>query len=277
VQNGNVVNCNIGIEIGGALKSVTIDNVNIYDNIYNGVGQGGIVLFTNAQVEDFNIKNVNEINATYNAIASTLNIQLTGNVTEQLIISDCNNFSMRCPSRVDGNVLISNSNIIKRDATEPLISQGGTLAVSNSTITFVAGANDLLFMTQSCSATAQAVISNCVFNNTSWVIAGGLNTLVSNCIFNDCRVDWDCITENSTAKFNNCEWHNTSLECLRTQFYDLTNDTFIVQNCSFYTGAATAILKRTFSPTYVILQGNTYDSTSLTDLTTTSSVNNVAN
>lgn len=277
VQNGNVINCNIGIEIGGALKSVTIDSVNLYDNVYNFSTQGGIVLYTAAQVSDFSVRNVSEINPTYVANASTLNIELTGNISQQLTISDCDSFSIRSPATITGNVLIANSNIVKRDAVNPLIAQTGSVQVVNCSFSFVAGGNSELFMTQDCGTAAQAVVSNCVFNGTDWLIAGGINTLVSNCIFNDCRVDWDSITENSTIKFNNCEWHNTSLECLRTQFYDLTNDTFIVQNCSFYTGAAIAILKRNYSPTYVVLQGNTYSSTNLTDLTTTSSVNNVLN
>jgi hypothetical protein len=77
-------------------------------------------------------------------------------------------------------------------------------------------------------------------------------------------------------KVNNCTWKNTTLECIRTQFYNNTNDTFIAQNNTFLTGAAVAILKRTFDPDYVVLQGNTFNNAALTNLTTTSAVNNVA-
>ena len=98
-----------------------------------------------------------------------------------------------------------------------------------------------------------------------------------NLIFTNSQFKWNISNNNPTLKMVNCLWSmNDATECWYGNFYNVTKDSVIIQNCTFYTSATYAVKLQNTAPDYLVLQGNTYNNANLTDMTPTSNVNNVA-
>jgi hypothetical protein len=276
IENGYITFYARGVAPSGTMDSLTIKNVTFKDGNYTTAGTG-CVAFDNVSINEITIDNIREINATYtDTDAASFNYITDGaSGNKNLTITNCNGITTKTVAGLN-NVTINNCLIYKRSSNFDLIGQNGLLTVSNSTIEQLAG-NTAIFNGAACGNSAETLISNTKFVNiSSFNTFKGLRLSINNCLFSETRLDWNTNLNDCLLKVNNCTWKNTTLECIRTQFYNNTNDTFIAQNNTFLTGAAVAILKRTFDPDYVVLQGNTFNNAALTNLTTTSAVNNVA-
>lgn len=275
IENGYITFYARGITPSGTMDSLTVRNVTFKDGNYTSAGTG-CVAFDSVSINQITIDNIREINATYtNTDAASFNYIANGaSGDKNLTITNCKGITAKTVAGLN-NVVIDNCYLYKRSANFDLIGQNGLLTVSNTIVEQLSG-NTGIFNGAACGNVAETLINNTKFVNiSSFNTFKGLRLSLNNCLFSETRLDWDTNLNNCLLKVNNCTWKNTTLECIRTQFYNNTNDTFIAQNNTFLTGAAVAILKRTFDPDYVILQGNTYNNAALTDLTTTSSVNNV--
>lgn len=276
IENGYITFYARGVSTTGTMDLLTVKNVVFKDGLYTSEGSG-CVAFDSVSFNQITIDNIREINATYtNTDAASFNYIANGaSGDKNLTITNCKGITTKTVAGLN-NVTIDNCYLYKRSSTYDLIGQNGLLTVSNTIVEQLSG-NTGVFNGSACGNTAETLINNTKFVNiSSFNTFKGPKLSFNNCLFSETRLEWNVNLNDCLLKVNNCTWKNTTLECIRTQFYNNTNDTFIVQNNTFLTGAAVAILKRTFDPDYVILQGNTYNSAALTDLVTTSSVNNVA-
>ena len=275
IENGYITFYARGVAPQGTMDSLTVRNVTFKDGNYTTAGTG-CVTFDSVSINQITIDNIREINATYtDTDAASINWISASGGDKNLTITNCKGITTKTASGLN-NVVIDNCYLYKRSSNFDLIAQNGLLTVSNTIVEQLSG-NATIFNGAVCGNTAETLINNTKFVSiSSFNTFKGLRLSFNNCLFSETRLDWNTNLNDCLLKVNNCTWKNTTLECIRTQFYNNTNDTFIVQNNTFLTGAAVAILKRNFDPDYVILQGNTYNNAALTDLTTTSSVNNVA-
>lgn len=275
IENGYVTFYARGVTPSGTMDSLTVKNVTFKDGNYTSAGTG-CVAFDNVSINQITIDNIREINATYtDTDAASVNWISASGGDKNLTITNCKGITTKTVAGLN-NVTINNCLLYKRSPNFDLIGQNGLLTVSNSIIEQLAGSTGI-FNGAACGNSAETLISNTKFVNiSSFNTYKGLRLSIDNCFFSETRIDWDTNLNDCLFKVNNCTWKNTTLECIRTQFYNNTNDTFIAQNNTFLTGATVAVLKRTYDPDYVVLQGNTYNCTTLTNLTTTSAVNNVS-
>jgi hypothetical protein len=280
VNSVRVNNYNVGISILSGVDAVIVDGVALTDGVYSQSNFGGILLNLNGGfINKVSCSNIVEVNANYtNSDAGTINVfngsgtglrefylnRITGTLVmrqgmDKTFISDC---SIDC-----------------RTATYKIVS-GIYVFVSNTYFNYVSG-NGRVFANTLSTSTEQYV--NCRFYAFSSGLNPGLNTLnvsqllIDNCVFAQSQLKWAIDNNNPVLKMSNCLWEmNTATECWYGNFYNVAKDTVIIQNCTFYTTATYAVKQWNATPDYLVLQGNTYSSANLTDMTATSATNNVA-
>lgn len=275
VNNVRVKNYNVGIAILAGVDSVIIENVTLADGQYTNGGSGGVVLDLNGNlINKLSISNVKELNATYtNADAATVNLfSVNGTGLRELYVDKLIG-SLTTRGTFDKQI-INNSEITYRSTNYYCV---GALKTRVSNTRFInSSSNGKVFA--NADITAQEQFVNCQFNGFS-----SLNTfavsqlLMSNCLFDESQFRWAVSNNGPVLKMDNCLWNMSSAtECWYGNFYNVTKDTVIIQNSTFYTTATYAIKQWNHTPDYLVLQGNTYNNANLTDMTPTSAANNVA-
>ena len=276
VNNVRIKNYNVGVAILANVDSIIVDNLTLVDGKYANSGAGGVVLDLNGGfINTLFISSVKELNPTYtSAEAATINFFSTnGTGLREAYLSKIVG-SLTSKNGLARQV-ISDSTITCRTVNN-YVTAAADVRVSNTRF-INSSSNGKVF--SNFDAAAQEQFANCQFAGFS----AGLNTfassqlLMSNCIFTDSQLKWAISNNNPTLKMINCLWSmSDATECWYGNFYNVTKDTVIIQNCTFYTTATYAIKLWNNAPDYLVLQGNTFNNANLTDMVPTSNVNNVA-
>ena len=197
----------------------------------------------------------------------------------KLVITDCVDFSIVNRSNDSGieEIFVTNSSILHGSDGGYGTFKAGKIYVSNCDIRWRGAATlQTSFITDDLNRT-NAHFSNCYIANISTTLK--LKTDGSYYNFSDCKFSGcDFIVSNGVEAqliFNGCSaiiYPSTGF--LQANALSGTEDTLSVRDCDFQ-GTDTVIQKTSFEMSRCILQGNSYESTALTDLTATSEVNNV--
>jgi hypothetical protein len=278
IKNVRIKNYRTGVEVLGGIDSVTIEDLLLREGQYDASGRGGVVCNLLGSLNQISLTRVREVNASYgNNNAATFNVfSFAGGGDRIVNLNQCHKISLRMVGSVS-RITINDSHIQARTSSFDVVCARVALC-SNSVFEYVSG-NGKLFLGGEGATTDEAYFTNCRiqgFGSSMQNYAGGIASF-SNCFISETRIPWTIDNDNAILKFVGCTWKNTTeLPCIYGNYFNRAKDQLFVQNCSFYTANATAIVQWNYSPDYVVLQGNTYNCTNLTNMTATSSVNNVA-
>lgn len=280
INNVRIENYNIGITVLGGLDSVIIENVTILSGVYYANAHGGVVINLAAspytEINKFSCINLREILANYIVSdAATINgfaPTAVASANQYYIDKLQGSLILRTPVK---KLFLTDSVVDCRSITYP-IANAFESYVSNTQFNNIASAGKV-FGQANPAAKEQFVNCNFVGFPSGVATYAVSEMLFSNCIFTDSRFVWSTSNNNPTLKMENCVWKMSgATSCWYGNFYLVTKDTVILQNCSFYTTATYAVEQWLHTPTYLVLQGNTYNNANLTNMATTSSANNVA-
>jgi hypothetical protein len=277
IQNGVILRANIGVSTLGGINSLTVENVQFDSMVYSAAGHGGLVCDLQSDANYITMSNCTETQATYtDTDAATFNLFFGGTGGLRIFtIENCNSISSRTVGGAQ-RFFVSNSTVLARSATYACF-DAEELLLSNCDLR--ASGGNKLFLGGNTAGTATTQVSNCSFHDftAGILISSGRDLLVDGCKFYDSRLDWAMNFDNALIKVTNCLWKNTTsgLAAIRANFYAKTNDNLIAQNNTFYFNTvANAIALWNTSPDFVMLQGNYYNSSALTNLTVTTQANN---
>jgi hypothetical protein len=277
IQNGIIINANVGVANLGGLNSLTVQNVQFDSMKYIGNGSGGVVCNWLTNSNYVTMDNCSETNATYTSTdAGTFNLFFGGSGGFRIVtINNCQGITSRMVTGLN-RAFITNSTFAVRSVNLACF-VAEELYLSNCDFQANGGRN--IFLASNSSSTATAQVSNCGFHN----FTSGINTfqgrdlMIDNCKFYDSRLDWAINNDNALLKLSNSLWKNTTagLTAVKGNFYNRSNDNLIAQSNAFYTNTtAVAIELWNFSPDFVMLQGNVYTATALTNMSVTTQANN---
>jgi len=277
VQNGVVLHANVGVATLGGLNSLTVENVQFDSMRYDSSSHGGVVVDLQNNINYITMRNCSETQAVYTSTdAATFNVFYGGTGGGRIVtLENCQGISSRTVSGIQ-QFFVSNSTVLARSTNFGCF-DAEELLLTNSDLR-QAGSRRL-FLSGNTSNTATAQVSNCSFHDftNGFEITSGRDLLIDGCKFYDSRIDWAMNNDNVLLKVTNSLWKNTTsgLAAIRANFYAKSNDNLIAQNNSFYVNTvANAIALWNTSPDFVMLQGNNYQSTNLSNLTVTTSANN---
>lgn len=277
IQNGVILRANIGVSTLGGINSLTVENVQFDSMRYDASGHGGLVCNLLGDANYITMRNCTETQAVYtNTDAATFNLFFGGTGGLRIFsIENCSGISSKTVGGAQ-RFFVSNSTVLSRSATFACF-DAEQLFLSNCDLR--ASGGNRLFLGGNTAGTATAQVSNCSFHDyTSGIlINSGRDLLVDGCKFYDSRLDWAMDYDNALIKVTNCLWKNTTagLAGIRANFYNKTNDNLIAQNNTFYMNTVpNAIALWNTSPDFVMLQGNFYNSSALSNLTVTTQANN---